>query len=54
MNYGQLGEKLNISEIVSTPLIEVKFEAYFFNWNCFVVFLSFLIFISLQERIELH
>lgn len=49
-----LGEKLNLSAIVSKPLMEIKFEAYFLDWNCFVLFLSFVIFISLEERIELQ
>ena len=44
--------KLILSVIISKPWMQMQFGIYIFYWDCLVVFLSFVIFISLEERIE--
>jgi len=42
--------KLNLSVIVSKPWMQMQFGVYIFYWDCLVVFLSFVIFISRRKN----
>lgn len=46
--------KLSLSVRVSKPRMQMQCGVCIFYWGCLVVFLSFVIFISPEERIELQ